>query len=84
MPRAATQPKDFLAVTSATARPVQGSRRQYASYTALQLRAWQRGFRRNSPEAMALFAKKLDDKEIAAVAAFYQQARGSAGAAVSK
>jgi quinohemoprotein ethanol dehydrogenase len=57
---------------------------QYASYTALQLRMWQRGFRRNSPEAMALFAKKLDDKEIAAVAAFYQQARGSAGAAVSK
>ena len=57
---------------------------QYANYTAFQLRMWQRGFRRNSPEAMALFAKKLDDKEIAAVAAFYQQARGSAGAAVSK
>ncbi len=34
---------------------------------------WQRGFRRNSPEAMALFAKKLDDEEIAAVAAYYQQ-----------
>src|SRR4029434_3454112 len=57
---------------------------QYANYTALQLRMWQRGFRRNSPEAMALFAKKLDDQEIAAVAAYYQQARSSAGAAVSK
>jgi len=43
---------------------------------------WQRGFRRNSPEAMALFAKKLDDQEIAAVAAYYQQARPSAAAAV--
>jgi hypothetical protein len=28
---------------------------------------WQCGFRRNSPEAMALFAKKLDNQEIAAV-----------------
>jgi cytochrome c553 len=33
---------------------------------------------------MALFAKKLDDQEIAAVAAYYQQARSSAGAATSK
>ena len=41
---------------------------------------WQRGFRRNSPEAMALFAKKLDDQEIAAVAAYYQQVRASAQA----
>ena len=55
---------------------------QYAHYTALQLQMWQRGFRRNSPEAMALFAKKLDDQEIAAVAAYYQQARPSAAAAV--
>ena len=42
---------------------------------------WQRGFRRNSPEAMGLFAKKLDDQEIAAVAAYYQQVRSSAPAA---
>jgi cytochrome c553 len=33
---------------------------------------------------MALFAKKLDDQEIAAIAAYYQQVRSSAGAAVSK
>ena len=46
---------------------------QYQHYTAFQLQMWQRGFRRNSPEAMALFAKKLDDQEIAAVAAYYQQ-----------
>jgi alcohol dehydrogenase (cytochrome c)/quinohemoprotein ethanol dehydrogenase len=46
---------------------------QYQHYTAFQLQMWQRGFRRNSPEAMALFANKLDDQEIAAVAAYYQQ-----------
>jgi cytochrome c553 len=36
---------------------------------------WQRGFRKTSPDAMALFAKKLDDRDIAAVAAYYQQLR---------
>jgi len=33
---------------------------------------------------MAVIAKDLDDQEIAAVAAFYQQARVAAGTAVSK
>jgi quinohemoprotein ethanol dehydrogenase len=51
---------------------------QYAHYTAFELQMWQRGFRGNSPEAMRLFAKKLDDEEIAAVAAYYQQLRPSA------
>jgi quinohemoprotein ethanol dehydrogenase len=50
---------------------------QYAHYTAFELQMWQRGFRRNSPEAMRLFARKLDDHEIAALAAYYQQARPS-------
>ena len=36
---------------------------------------WQRGFRRNNPEAMGMFSKKLDQEEIAAVAAYYQQLR---------
>ena len=54
---------------------------QYAHYTAFELQMWQRGFRRNSPEAMALFAKKLDDQESAAVAAYYQQLRASVQAA---
>ena len=36
---------------------------------------WQRGFRKNSPDAMAVVAKKLDEQEIAAVAAYYQQVR---------
>ena len=58
---------------------------QYAQYTAFQLNAWQRGFRKSSPDSMALVAKDLDDHEIAAVAAFYQQARSAAaGASASK
>jgi cytochrome c553 len=45
---------------------------QYAQYIASELQMWSRGFRNNSPESMALIAKQLDDREIAAVAAFYQ------------
>jgi cytochrome c553 len=51
---------------------------QYASYIALELQMWQRGFRKNSPNEMAQVAKELNDQEIAAVAAYYQQVRGSA------
>jgi cytochrome c553 len=54
---------------------------QYAHYTAFQLQMWQKGFRGNSPEAMALFAKKLDGQDIAALAAYYQQVRSSVQAA---
>jgi cytochrome c553 len=50
---------------------------QYASDIALQLRMWKRGFRRDNPETMVLFAKELDDEEIAAVAAYYQQLRSA-------
>jgi cytochrome c553 len=50
---------------------------QYAQYIALELRMWQRGFRKNSPDEMAVVAKALDDQEIAAVAAYYQQVRAS-------
>jgi cytochrome c553 len=38
---------------------------------------WQQGFRKNSPDAMRVIAKMLDDQEIAAVAAYYQQVRSS-------
>lgn len=48
---------------------------QYASYIAFQLKMWQQGYRKNSPEEMADVAKLLDAAEIAAVAAFYQQVR---------
>jgi cytochrome c553 len=46
---------------------------QYGHYIAFELQMWQRGFRKTSPDAMVLFAKKLDDQDIAALAAYYQQ-----------
>jgi cytochrome c553 len=51
---------------------------QYALYIVFELRMWQRGFRKSSPESMAAVAKQLNDQEIAAVAAYYQQVRESA------
>jgi cytochrome c553 len=50
---------------------------QYAHYLAFTLRMWQQGYRKNSPEAMAVVAKKLSDEEIAAVAAYYQQVQST-------
>jgi cytochrome c553 len=50
---------------------------QYATYIAFELRMWQRGFRKTSPNAMEVVAKDLTDQEIAAVAAYYQQVRGT-------
>ncbi len=46
---------------------------QYAHYIAFTLQMWQEGFRKNSPDAMAVITKTLDDQEILAVAAYYQQ-----------
>jgi cytochrome c553 len=46
---------------------------QYAHYIVFTLQMWQEGFRKNSPDAMAAIAKKLDEKDILAVAAYYQQ-----------
>jgi cytochrome c553 len=56
---------------------------QYAPYVAFELRMWQRGFRKSSPNQMAEVAKLLNDPEMAAVAAYYQQVRGSADVAAS-
>jgi cytochrome c553 len=50
---------------------------QYAHYTAFELQMWRHGFRKNSPEAMARIALRLDDEDIAAVAAYFQQVRSS-------
>jgi cytochrome c553 len=55
---------------------------QYAQYITFTLRMWQRGFRKNSADSMGVIAKKLDDQEIAAVAAYYQQVRSSLEAAM--
>ena len=46
---------------------------QYAHYTAFTLQMWRQGYRKNSPDAMAVIAGKLGNQEIAAVAAYYQQ-----------
>lgn len=54
---------------------------QYARYIAFQLTMWKRGFRNNSPNAMADVAKRLDQQEIAAVAAYFQQVDASVPAA---
>ena len=47
---------------------------QYAHYIAFTLQMWQEGFRKNSPGAMEVIAKELDDQNILAGAAYYQQA----------
>jgi cytochrome c553 len=57
---------------------------QYAHYIAFQLKMWQSGFRKSSPDAMGYIAKRLDDQEIAAVAAYFQQVRSAAPPAPSK
>jgi len=57
---------------------------QYAHYTAFTLEMWRDGYRRNSTEAMAMFAGQLSDEEIEALAAYYQQARPTALAAQAK
>ena len=57
---------------------------QYAQYIALTLEMWKRGFRKNSSDLMAPIAKQLDDQEIAALAAYYQQVPRPAGAAASR
>jgi cytochrome c553 len=51
---------------------------QYSQYIAFELKMWQRAYRRNSPETMFMIATKLDDQDIAALAAYYQQVRASA------
>jgi cytochrome c553 len=54
---------------------------QYDHYIVFQLTMWKRGFRNNSPDAMANIAKRLDAQDIAAVAAYFQQVAASARAA---
>jgi cytochrome c553 len=57
---------------------------QYAHYVEFTLQMWQQGFRKNSPDAMAAVAKKLDSQAIAAVAAYYQQVHSPLEAAESQ
>jgi cytochrome c553 len=55
---------------------------QYASYIAIELNIWRKGFRKNSPESMAV-AKHLDPQDMAAIVAHYQQVRSPLGEAAN-
>jgi cytochrome c553 len=50
---------------------------QYAHYIDFTLQMWRQGFRKNSLNTMGVIANKLDDEEIAAVAAYYQQVQST-------
>jgi cytochrome c553 len=50
---------------------------QYAHYIAFTLQMWRQGFRKNSPDAMGVIANNLDEQDIAAIAAYYQQVQSS-------
>jgi len=50
---------------------------QYSHYIAFTLQMWRQGFRKNSLNTMGVIAMKLDDQEIAAVAAYYQQVQST-------
>ena len=54
---------------------------QYAQSIVSAFDMWRSGYRKSSEGAMAVIAKQLDEQEIAAVAAYYQQVRTSALAA---
>lgn len=45
---------------------------QHPGYLAQQITAWKEGKRTSSPEQMAVIAKKLSDKDISALAAYFE------------
>lgn len=49
---------------------------QYSQYITFELRMWQLDYRKNSQDVMSKIAGKLDDQDIAALAAYYQQIVG--------
>jgi cytochrome c553 len=54
---------------------------QFSQYITSQLQAWQQGQRKNSHDVMAVIARQLDDRDIVAVSAYYQQVRAPSVAA---
>jgi cytochrome c553 len=52
---------------------------QYANYIASQLKSWRLGSRKSSADTMGYIAKRLDDQDVAAVAAYFQQVRTAGG-----
>jgi cytochrome c553 len=56
---------------------------QYSHYIAFTLDMWRKGYRKNSPNSMAVVAQKLNNEEIAAVSAYYQQVESPLETALS-
>ena len=56
---------------------------QYSHYIAFTLDMWRKGYRKTSAGSMAVVAHKLNDEEIAAVAAYYQQVQSPLETALS-
>jgi cytochrome c553 len=54
---------------------------QDAHYIAFTLQMWRKGFRKNSSDAMGVIAKTLNDQDIIAIAAYYQQVNSPLGTA---
>lgn len=48
---------------------------QYGHYIDFTLHMWRQGYRKTSPDEMTVVAKQLSEDDIAALAAYYQQAR---------
>jgi cytochrome c553 len=57
---------------------------QFAPYITAQLQAWRDGKRTSGAIPMGTIAKRLDDRDIAAVAAYYQQIRDAAPATAAQ
>jgi cytochrome c553 len=51
---------------------------QHPGYLAQQIAAWKSGARKNSPEQMAVIAKRLTDKDIQALGAYFESVSLSA------
>lgn len=57
---------------------------QHANYLEAQLKAWKDGQRKNSADLMGPIAKRLSDKDISALALYFEQVQINAGKAVAK
>ncbi|HYZ65050.1 MAG TPA: c-type cytochrome [Acetobacteraceae bacterium] len=50
---------------------------QYAQYIAFTLQMWRQGYRKSSPDSMGVIANRLNDDDIAAVAAYFQSVQSA-------
>lgn len=57
---------------------------QHANYLEAQLKAWKDGLRKNSADLMVPIAKRLSEKDMNALALYFEQVQINAGKAVAK